>query len=236
MTLDFEARLSDSPFVEKIWRSRSERGGSFLSIAQCHFEMAVTRHQGRTFITLRGPETQATRGDCPPDGEWVGIRFRLGTFMPRLTPGELCDRNDVTLPGAARHAFWLDGSACDYPDFENADTFVDRLVRKGAIARDPIVDTVLRGGVDARSIRSAQRHFLRATGIPYGTVRQIERARRATMLLRDGVPILDVVHATGYFDQAHLTRSLRHRIGQTPVAVSRMAEQLSFLYKTRPGP
>jgi len=59
---------------------------------------------------------------------------------------------------------------------------------------------------------------------------------RATMLLRDGVPILDVVHATGYFDQAHLTRSLRHRIGQTPVAVSRMAEQLSFLYKTRPGP
>ena len=234
MVLAFEDRPSDSPFVEKIWRSRSDRGGQFLSIAQSHFEMAVTRHQGRTFITLRGPETRASRGDCPPDGEWLGIRFRLGTFMPRLTPGELRDRNDVTLPGAATRSFWLDGSACDYPDFENADTFVDRLARKGLIARDPIVDTVLRGGADARSIRSAQRHFLRATGISHGTVRQIERARRAALLLRDGVPILDVVHAVGYYDQAHLTRSLRHRIGLTPLAVSRTTEQLSFLYKTRP--
>ena len=236
MTLAFEDRPSDSPFVEKIWRSRSDRGGPFVSIAQSHFEMAVTRHQGRTFITLRGPETQATRADCPPDGEWLGIRFRLGTFMPRLTPGELRDRNDVTLPGAAQRSFWLNGSACEYPDFENADTFVDRLVRKGLIVRDPIVDTVLRGGADARSIRSAQRHFLRATGISHGTVRQIERARRAAMLLRDGVPILDVVHAAGYYDQAHLTRSLRHRIGLTPLAVSRTAEQLSFLYKTPPWP
>ena len=197
MILAFEDRSSDSPFVEKIWRSRSDRGGPFVSIAQSQFEMAVTRHQGRTFITLRGPETQATRADCPPDGEWLGIRFRLGTFMPRLTPGELRDRNDVTLPGAARRSFWLNGSACEYPDFENADTFVDRLVRKGLIVRDPIVDTVLRGGADARSIRSAQRHFLRATGISHGTVRQIERARRAALLLRDGVPILDVVHARG---------------------------------------
>ena len=95
---------------------------------------------------------------------------------------------------------------------------------------------MLRGGVDARSIRSAQRHFRHATGISHGTVRQIERARRATLLLQDGVPILDVVHAAGYYDQAHLTRSLRHRIGQTPLAVSRAAEPLSFLYKTPPRP
>ena len=236
MTLDFEDRPSDSPFVEKIWRSRSERGGAFVSIAQCHFEMAVTRHEGRTFITLRGPETLATRADCPAGGEWLGIRFRLGTFMPRLTPGDLRDRHDVTLPGAARQAFWLNGSACDYPDFENADTFVDRLVRKGLIVRDTIVEMVLRGEADPRSIRSAQRHFRHATGISYGTVRQIERARRATLLLQNGVSILDVVHDAGYYDQAHLTRSLRRFIGQTPLTVSRMAEQLSLLYKTPPWP
>ena len=59
-SLSFTERLSDSPLVERVWRSHSERGGSFLSMAQSHFEMAVTRHRGRTFITLRGPETIAT--------------------------------------------------------------------------------------------------------------------------------------------------------------------------------
>lgn len=62
----FEDRPSDSPFVEKIWRCHSERGGAFLSVAASHFEMAVTRHKGKIFITLRGPETKATSVDCPP--------------------------------------------------------------------------------------------------------------------------------------------------------------------------
>jgi AraC-like DNA-binding protein len=65
-------------------------------------------------------------------------------------------------------------------------------------------------------------------------VRRIEQARYATILLREGMPILDVVEQAGYYDQAHLTRSLRHRIGQTPTAVIRGDEQLSFLYKTPP--
>ena len=85
-SLVFDERPSDSVFVERVWRCRSERAGAFLSIAQNNFEMAVTRHQGRTFLTLRGPETKATIADCPAEGEWLGIRFALGTFMPRHMP------------------------------------------------------------------------------------------------------------------------------------------------------
>ena len=81
MLFAFDTRPSDSPFVERIWRSHSERAGEFLSVAACHWEIALTRHRGQTFLTLRGPETKATRADCPSDGEWVGIRFKLGTFM-----------------------------------------------------------------------------------------------------------------------------------------------------------
>jgi hypothetical protein len=33
MFLFLEERLSDSPFVERIWGAHSERGGAFLSIA-----------------------------------------------------------------------------------------------------------------------------------------------------------------------------------------------------------
>jgi Helix-turn-helix domain len=199
----------------------------FLSIAANHFEMAVTRHRGKTFITMRGPETKATSADCPADGEWIGIRFKLGAFMPLLIPGTLRDRQDVTLPDASSRSFWLNGSAWEYPGFENADTFVNRLVHKGLVIRDPAVDAVLRGQRLEQSLRSGQRHFLRATGLTHSTVRQIDRTRYATNLLRDGVPILDVVHAAGYYDQAHLTRALKCRIGQTPGEIIRANEQLS---------
>ena len=109
-----------------------------------------------------------------------------------------------------------------------------RLVRKGIIARDPVVDAVVRGEPGALSRRSTQRHFLRTTGLSYCRVRQIERARHATNLLKQGVCILDIVHEAGYFDQAHLTRSLKHLIGQTPAEIIRGRQQLSFLYKTTP--
>jgi AraC-like DNA-binding protein len=234
MFIIFEDRLSDSPFIERIWRCRSTRAGRFHSVAANHFEMAVTRHRGKTFMTLRGPETRATSLDCPADGEWLGIRFRLGTFMRAFMPGELRDRQDVTLPDASSRSFWLNGSAWEYPDFENADTFVKRLVQKGLVTQDPAVDAVLRGQRPERSLRSAQRHFLRATGLTHSTVRQIDRARYAANLLRSGVSILDAVHAAGYYDQAHLTRSLKYRIGQTPGGIIRADEQLSFLYKTAP--
>jgi len=196
----------------------------------------VTRHQGRTSVTLRGPETVATAAACPSEGEWLGIRFTLGTFMPALTPGNLSDRRDVTLPDATTRSFWLNGSAWEYPDFQNAEIFVARLVRQGIIRRDPDVAIALQGEPLPQSVRSTQRHFLRATGLTHRTVRQIERARRAANLLRQGTPILDVVHDAGYFDQAHLTRSLGRLVGQTPVEIGRGSVQLSFLYKTEPLP
>ncbi len=236
MFLTFDHRPSDARFVEKIWRARSGHGGPFLSIAASNFEMAVTRRRGRTFITLRGPETKATTLIAPPEGEWLGIRFKLGTFMPQLTPGQLRDGRDVTLPEATSRSFWLNGSAWDYPDFENADVFVSRLVRECIVVRDPAVDLVQRGETGAQSVRSGQRHFLRATGMSHRAVRQIERARYATNLLRDGVSILDSVHKAGYFDQAHLTKSLKYFIGQTPADIVRATKQLSFLYKTAPLP
>jgi AraC-like DNA-binding protein len=235
--LTFSDRPSDSPFVDRIWRSRSELGGAFVSVAQSHFEIAVTRHRGRTSVTLRGPETVATAATVPSDGEWLGIRFKLGTFMPRLPPGTLKDRRDVTLPEATRRSFWLNGSAWEYPDFENADTFVARLARKGIIACDFSVGAMLQRGPLRLPLRSAQRHFVRATGITHRTLQQIERARFATTLLQQGVPILDTVHEAGYFDQPHLTRAVKTLMGVTPTEISRGTQQLSFLYKpTAPPP
>ena len=235
MFIVFEDRLSDSPFVERVWRCHSERAGTFVSVAASHLEMVVSRHDGRTYMTLRGPETRATQADCPKEGEWVAIRFKLGTFLPQHPAGTLMDRRDEHLPGSSSRTFWLDGARWEYPDFENAETFVSRLVRRGVIARDGVVEAALQGDHHTLSRRSVQRHFLQATGMTHSTFRQIERARYATNLLKQGVSILDAVHEAGYFDQAHLTRSLRCLIGQTPARIIRAAEQLSFLYKTTPA-
>jgi hypothetical protein len=194
--------------------------------------MVVTRLRGKTTLTVRGPETHAATLDCPAEGEWVGIRFKLGTFMPLLPARNLLDRKDVTLPEVTSQSFWLNGSAWEYPDFENAETFVKRLVRDGLVAVDLPVHTALRGEQQELSIRSAQRHFLQATGMTHSTIRQIERARHATNLLKQGASILDTVHEAGYFDHAHLTRSLKYLIGQTPGQIIRAEEELSFLYKT----
>jgi methylphosphotriester-DNA--protein-cysteine methyltransferase len=64
------------------------------------------------------------------------------------------------------------------------------------------------------------------------TLKQIDRARQATMLLREGLSPGDAAVEAGYFDQAHLTRSLRRLIGLTPGNIVRADRQLSFLYKT----
>ena len=221
MKFVIEYRASDSPFVGQVWRSHSERTGTFISRAATHWEMVLTKYRGQTYFTVRGPETVATPMHCPwDDAEFVGIEFEVGTFMPILPPGRLSDGRDVYLPEASRRRFWMDGSAWEYPGYENADVFVDRLVRKGLLVRDPVVDRALHGDGADLSVRSVQSRFLQATGLTRRTMQQIERAGRAAALLEQGVSIADVVWRAGYFDQPHLTRSLRRFIGETPAQIA----------------
>jgi hypothetical protein len=208
MIFIFEERPSDSSFVETIWRTQSERAGSFISRAVSHGEIVVTKHQGKTTLTVRGPETKAAPAPCPANAEFFGIQFKLGTFMPHLPVKNLVD-GAANLPEATSQSFWINGSAWQFPDYENAETFVDKLVREGLLVREPIVDAVLHGQLQEQSLRSVQRRFLQATGLTHSTIRQIERTRQAVTLLEQGVSILGTVEQTGYADQPHLTRSLQ---------------------------
>ena len=226
-------RTSDSPFVERVWRAQSERAGPFLSIAMSHWEMVVTKGFGGTMITLRGPESKPTPLPCPAGGEWVGIRFRVGTVMPHLSAAELVDAS-INLPDAGARSFWLHGSAWQFPSFENAEAFVSRLVRKGLLVRDHVVDDAQRKPSDGVSARSTQRHFVRTTGLTQTTIRQIDRARYATVLLQSGESTAQVVADAGYYDQPHLCRALKRFIGQTPAQIAAHSHPLSLLYKTPP--
>jgi AraC-like DNA-binding protein len=232
MFLTFEDRPSNSPYVERLWRSYSTTGGPFHSMAEGNLELVVTRLGGFAQVTLRGPVTQAATVDCPADGRWFAIRFRVGTYFPGLPTSRLLDHRSLHLPTTRDGRFWLEGEAWEIPGYENAEVFVTRLAKRGVIAIEPAVEAVIEGARHLLSRRSLQRHFLRATGITYAQFRKIERARHAVELLRNGKGILDVVHDAGYFDQPHLTRSLKYLIGQTPVKIRQNDAQLSFSYKT----
>jgi len=231
-----EERASDSPYVERVWRSHSEGADPFLSIATSRCELVVSRFEGEISVTMRGPETRATpMSDCPGGGEWFGIILKPGAYLPLLSPERLVD-GQVDLPVVSRNSFWLSGSTWQLPDYENADTFVDRLARQGLLVCDPVVDAASQGPLKGRDLRTVQRHFRRSTGLTHSAAWQIERARYATCLLQEGVSILDTVLEAGYFDQPHLTRSLKRYIGQTPAQILQKSrpEQMSFLYKTMP--
>jgi hypothetical protein len=214
----FDVRASDSPFVERIWRTKSVPVESFMSVAVPTWEIVVTRMRDETWLTVRGPETKASIASIPQDADFLGIQFRLGTFTPMFPLDRLVDAW-IHLPGASDGSFWLDSSAWQFPTFENADEFVDRLTRQGLLVRE-----------DDRtaSVRTAQRQTLRSTGLTRRAIWQIERAQRAADLIQRGAPPREVAWRAGYADQAHLTRALKRFVGLTP-------RQLSQSFKTSPA-
>lgn len=215
----FERGSSSTPLVEATWSTRSQSEEAFISVAVTHWEMVVTRQESGAWLTVRGPETKASPAPVPTDAEFFGIVFSHGTFMPHLGPHLLVD-SSADFPATSRGSFWLDGSAWELPGPDDAEVFVDRLVRSGLLVHDPVVSAAVHDDVAGLSTRTVERRVLRATGLTRGTIRQIERAERAVDLLSRGVPSLDVVRRAGYADQPHLTRSLKRFVGQTPSQIT----------------
>ena len=214
------ARGSDSPYVESIMHGRTLSDDSPTRPAECQWHMVFVRKDGEVRAVFVGPWTTAGVAHYAEGAEILWIKFKLGAFMPHLPAGRFRDTETV-LPSASNRSFWLKGSAWEFPHHENAETFVDRLVRNGVLVRDPLVDTVLRDRLQGLSARTVRYRFLRATGLSQSRIRQIERAQQAATLLQRGNPISDAVHEVGYFDQPHLTRSLKKWIGHTPAQILR---------------
>jgi AraC-like DNA-binding protein len=219
----YEERLSDSPFVETVIRGRTDGAGSTVRPAESHWHMVLVRYRGTVQQLVVGPLSGPGLLTYPDGVELLWIKFKLGTFMAHLPLGN-CLNQETSLPGAASNSFWLKGSAWQFPDFENADTFVNQLAHQEILVRDPLIDAVLQAQPHELAPRTVRHRFLQATGLTQTNIRQIDRAFRAAALLRQGLTILDTVWEAGYFDQPHLTRSLKQWVGQTPVQLLRAGQ------------
>lgn len=222
MGILYEQRASDSPFVDTVMRGRTVDDGSSLRPAEVHWHMVFTRYQGQFFPFVVGPWRTSGVVNFTEGAEILWVRFKLGAFMPHLPTRNFLD-SETILPGAAaRDSFWLHGSAWQFPDFENVETFVERLTRDETLVRDPLVETALNEHAQDVPDRTLRHRFLRATGVSQNHIRQFERAQRAAALLGRGRPIIDTVYELGYFDQPHMTRALKQVTGLTPGQIARM--------------
>jgi hypothetical protein len=227
MTILAEERPSDSPFVEKIMHGRSVSKGFAIRPAEVHWHMVFVKHSGRVHPLMVGPLKTAGIASWGEGAEILWIKFKLGAFMPHLPVKDLLD-GETALPEGGSRSFWLKGSTWQFPDYDNAETFVERLVREDVLARDEVVEEALQGHPPEVSPRTIRHRFLRATGLTHSHIFQVERALRAEALLRQGVPILETVYDAGYYDQPHLTRSLKQWIGHTPGELIRASQPELF--------
>jgi AraC-like DNA-binding protein len=215
----FEGRGSDSPYIEAIWHGRAGNDYAPVCPASCHWHLLFLRQNGRVNVSVVGPLTKATPVTQAEETSWFGITFALGTFLPAVPVRNLLDEQAM-LSLAAKTSFSLAGSSFQFPDYDNAETFVDRLVRENLLMSDEIVKAVLAGDRQEVSLRTVRRRFLFTTGLPFKLISQIERAQHAATLLEQGSSLLEVAYQVGYADQSHMSRSLKHFIGYTPAHIA----------------
>lgn len=236
MTIVFEERLSDSPYVESVTHGYTASTGSTIRPAETHWHMVFTRHDGQIHPLVVGPLTASGVVSYDGGAEILWIKFKLGVFMPGL-PIRCLIESETPLPQASQHSFWLNSSTWEIPNFENADTFVDRLAHDEVLLHDPVIAAALNDQPQNVPARTIRHRFLRATGMPQNHIRQFQRARHAETLLRQGMSILDTVEEAGYFDQPHLTRALKHWVGYTPAQLVQLTQRAcQTLHDTHAAP
>jgi len=223
MSMISEARLSDSRYIESVTRGWTLNEGTAIRPAEIHWHMVFVKHTGGTLALAVGPLTTSGIASWGEGGEILWIKFKLGVFMPHL-PMKGYINAEQTLPDASSDRFWLKGAARQIPDFENVETFIERLAREDDLVCDPVVNAALEDNPPEMSDRTLRHRFLQATGQTQKHIQQYERAIKAASLLRHGVSILDTVFEADYYDQPHLTRSLKQFLGYTPAQILRESQ------------
>lgn len=208
-------------WLERTWTATCQGVTDFTSIAKSNLGIAFTRIDDKTTVTIRGPETKAETWLCLP-AEFYGVELRLGARLRMFAPSELADLHDVDLPVRADGTFELGGMDWELPRPDNVDVFMDRLERAGLLVFDPVAEDLCHDiAVPGVARRTAQERVIRAVGISRRKLRAIQRAREAACQLRAGLTMATVVACTGYYDQPHLARAMRHYLGHTPTELAR---------------
>ncbi len=216
MTQKRERRISESPYIDTVWRSTATSDGTYLATPDGSWDLiSAIKADGSRVVFMTGQATKAERLDYKAGEQSVVIQFAAGAFLPSFK-GAPFTNNFMMLPLIDNTHFQLDGHTFAWPTFEGAEELINRMVRLGVLANDAIVDGVLRGAPKATSKRSVERHFKATTGITPKKLADIRRAQEAVRLLKAGKdPSVAAIDA-GYYDQPHLSKSLKQLMDTLP--------------------
>ncbi|GHF80279.1 helix-turn-helix transcriptional regulator [Streptomyces griseosporeus] len=206
----------------------------------------LDRHEHGTphdTVSLLPPHVPHNGSAATPDGFRKRVLYLDTRHLPGELIGAAVDAPDLRDPLLRRRVGQVHAALArpgEELEAESRLTLVgERLrahLRPPAAARpphrDPALARRLRDLLDARvaegvTLEEAARvlqahpaHLVRAFSGAYGiaphqylTSRRVDRARR---LLLDGMPPGETAAATGFYDQAHLTRHFRRLVGVTP--------------------
>ena len=210
-----EERTAVSPYIEWIGHGYTVADGLEMRPAEYNWHLIFTRYEGVVRVLVVGALEEAQQLRYVAGAESLWIRFKVGTYMPNLPAPTLLNQT-IHLPEGSFNTFWLRDKVWEIPTFENAEPFVEHLVRDGTLTHDPLIEVALRDELEDASERTIRYRFHHSTGLRQNHIRQIQRAEEAVKLLHRGNSILNTAHELGYADQPHLTRSLKRLLGYTP--------------------
>lgn len=92
-------------------------------------------------VSVEGPMTRPIPMIHREGTQWLVIKFELGTFLQHV-PARLLLDGETILSQDRGNSFRLGGFTWQVPEYDNAETFIDWLVREEVFLSDPVVMAV----------------------------------------------------------------------------------------------
>lgn len=214
-----ERRQSDNPYIDTVWKSVATSDGTYLVTPDGSWDIiAAEEPDGTKIVFLAGQVTKPTRLPYKAGNKSVVISLSAGAYLPYLSGAVPAD-SFIMLPVASNTHFKLAEHTFAIPTYNTVEELVDEMISSGVLKNDSIVAGILHRTPKAASKRSVQRHFKTTTGISHKKLEDIQRAQQAVRLLKKGTDPTTTASDTGYYDQPHLTKSLKRLMDSSPSSV-----------------
>lgn len=211
--LTWRERQSDSDFVASVWTCIAREATTRTVLADPSISLSLVKEAGKTIVILAGPETRPRSKSLAEDYACMTIRLKPGVLLKGFPVQEFVNKS-LTLSVDAGSRFWFDGTPLQFPEFDDAELFINQLQKQGYLSREITKSRNMQAA--NLSSRTYARLIKHTTGLSPYQLHQLQRLQRAFKLLKQGVSATVVAGELNFVDQSHLTRVSKQFFGHTP--------------------